>query len=174
MSNACRQKCTPAQVCNPASTRCVKRDGVVGKRVLAAAGGSRAAATNPPTASNSPANMARRYASETPAGKAKITRWFTAHKLGHPRDYSGGAAPSGGAAAPTRVHHSAQNTTVRTRVNAAGKRVAQAVPAGPYGRKAPMGHAKNYKNQVHVGIDGKQWVSQVISTGAYRWKPYKV
>lgn len=33
---------------------------------------------------------------------------------------------------------------------------------------------KNYKNQVHVGIDGKQWVSRVISTGTYRWKPYKV
>ena len=35
-----RQKCTAAQVCNPATSRCVKRDGVVGKRVLAEAGGS--------------------------------------------------------------------------------------------------------------------------------------
>ncbi len=35
-----RQKCTAAQVCNPATSRCVKRDGVVGKRVLAGAGGS--------------------------------------------------------------------------------------------------------------------------------------
>ena len=116
----CPTKCTTAQVCNPVSARCVNRNGVVGKRVLAAQSGAPVPA---------------------PAPVAKKTK-------------------------------PAQNTTVRTRVNA-GKRVAQAVPKSARSRKAPAGHAKDYKNQVHVGIDGEQWVSSKISTGAYRWKPYK-
>ena len=64
------------------------------------------------------------------------------------------------------------NTTQRTRINAYGQRVSQAVPKG--GRKAPQGHAKDYANKVAHGIDGQLWISKRISTGAYRWKPYAV
>jgi hypothetical protein len=102
----CPTKCTTAQVCNPESARCVNRNGVVGKRVLAARPGAPA-----------------------PAPVAKKTKPI-------------------------------QNIT--------------RVPKSARSRKAPKDKiAKDYKNQVHVGIDGERWVSSKISTGAYRWKPYK-
>lgn len=51
-----------------------------------------------------------------------------------------------------------------------GKRIAESVPKTKHGRKAPAGHAKDYKNKKAVGLDGGIWISKPVpKTGVYRW-----
>lgn len=62
-----------------------------------------------------------------------------------------------------------KDTTKRFRMKD-GKRIAESVPKTKHGRKAPAGHAKDYKNKKAVGLDGGLWISKPVpKTGVYRW-----
>lgn len=51
-----------------------------------------------------------------------------------------------------------------------GKRISEAIPKTKHGRKAPAGHAKDYKNKKATGLDGGIWISKPVpKTGVYRW-----
>ena len=70
LSDLNQARCPPGKILNPATNKCVKRDGAIGRRILAAQGGSRAAAA--PRAS-SPRRPAARAASrgDCPPGKIR-------------------------------------------------------------------------------------------------------
>lgn len=68
-----------------------------------------------------------------------------------------------------RVPQKKAITTKRFRMKD-GKRIAESVPKTKHGRKAPPGHAKDYKNKKAVGLDGGLWISKPApKTGVYRW-----